>query len=71
MIETIRELTTKSLKQQPIHSQSFTYVSDENYNILTPRLLNGIMNNSTVNDNLGDKNAVIPKNATVIKYWSN
>ena len=32
LIDTIREETTKSLKQQPIQSQSFTYTSDENYN---------------------------------------
>ena len=71
MIETIRELATKSLKQQPIHSQSFTNASDKNYNTLTPSLLNGIMNNSSVNDNLGDKNAVVPKKTTVIKYCGN
>ena len=64
LVETIKNLTTNSLKQQqPIQSQSFTSDSDENNYILTARpvnykeinLDNTNMNTSTMNDDLRDK----------------
>ena len=70
LVETIKNLTTTSLKQQhPIQSQSFTSDSDKN-NILTARpinykeinLDNTNMNTSTMNDDLHDKSTdVVPK----------
>ena len=71
MVETIKNLTTNSLKQQqPIQSQSFTSVSDKNNYILTARpvnykeinLDNTNMNTSTMKDDLRDKNTdIVPK----------
>ena len=71
MVETIKDLTTTSLKQeQPIQSQSFTSDSDENNYILTARpvnykeinLDNTNMNTSTMNDDLRDKSMdIVPK----------
>ena len=71
MVETIKNLTTNSLKQQqPIQSQSFTSDSDENNYILTARpvnykeinLDNTNMNTSTMNDDLRDKSTdTVPK----------
>ena len=81
MVETIKILTTNSLKQQqPIQSQSFTSDSDENNYILTARpvnykeinLDNTNMNTSTMNDDLHDKSTgIVPKKEMVIQYWSN
>ena len=71
MVETIKNLTANSLKQQqPIQSQSFTSVSDKNNYILTARpvnykkinLDNTNMNTSTTNDDLRDKSMnIVPK----------
>ena len=71
LVETIKNLTTNSLKQQqPIQSQSFTSDSDENNYILTARpvnykeinLDNTNMNTSTMNDDLRDKSMdIVPK----------
>ena len=71
LVETIKNLTTNSLKQQqPIQSQSFTSVSDKNNYILTARpvnykeinLDNTNMNTSTMNDDLRDKRMnIVPK----------
>ena len=71
LVETIKNLTTNSLKQQqPIQSQSFTSDSDENNYILTARpvnykeinLDNTNMNTSTMNDDLRDKSTdIVPK----------
>ena len=71
LVETIKNLTTTSSKQQqPIRSQSFTSDSDENNNILTARpvnykeinLDNTNMNTSTMNDDLRDKSTdIVPK----------
>ena len=67
LVETIKNVTTNSLKQQqPIHSQSFTSASDKNNYILTARpvnykeinLDNTNMNASTMNDDLRDKKIV-------------
>ena len=64
MVETIKILTTNTLKQQqPIQSQSLTSVSDKNNYILTARpvdykeynLDNTNMNTSTMNNDLRDK----------------
>ena len=81
LVETIKNLTTNSLKQQqPIQSQSFTSDSDENNYILTARpvnykeinLDNTNMNTSTMNDDLRDKSTDnVPKKETIIQYWSN
>ena len=81
MVETIKDLTTTSLKQeQPIQSQSFTSDSDENNYISTARLVNyketkldnTNMNTSTMNDALRDKSTDnVPKKETIIQYWSN
>ena len=81
LVETIKNLTTNSLKQQqPIQSQSFTSDSDENNYILTARpvnykeinLDNTNMNTSTMNDELRDKSMdIVPKKETIIQYWSN
>ena len=68
MVETIKNLTANSFKQQqPIQSQSFTSVSDKNNYILTARpvnykkinLDNTNMNTSTMNDDLRDKSTDI------------
>ena len=71
MVETIKNLTTNSLKQQqPIQSQSFTSDSDENDYILTARpvnykeinLDNINVNTSTMNNDLRDKSTdIVPK----------
>ena len=71
LVETIKNLTTNSLKQQqPIQSQSFTSDSDENDHILTARpvnykeinLYNTNMNTSTMNNDLRDKSTdIVPK----------
>ena len=71
MVETIKNLTTNSLKrQQPKQSQSFTSVSDKNNYVLTARpvnykeinLDNTNMNTSTMNDDLRDKSTdIVPK----------
>ena len=71
MVETIKNLTTKNLKQQqPIPSQSFTSVSDKNNYILTAGLVNykeinldnTNINTSTMNDDLPDKSIdIVPK----------
>ena len=76
MVETIKNLTTNSLKQQqPIQSQSFTSDSDENNYILTARpvnykeinLDNTNMNTSTMKDDLRDKNTdIVPKKRSSI-----
>ena len=81
LVETIKNLTTNSLKQQqPIQSQSFTSVSDKNNYILTARpvnykeinLDNNNMNTSTMNDDLRDKSIdIVPKKEMIIQYWSN
>ena len=81
MVETIKNLTTNSLKQQqPIQSQSFTSDSDKNNYILTARpvnyneinLDNTSMNTSTMNDDLRDKSTgIVPKKEMIIQYWSN
>ena len=81
LVETIKNLTTNSLKQQqPIQSQSFTSVSDKNNYILTVRpvndkeinLDNNNMNTSTMNDDLRDKSIdIVPKKEMIIQYWSN
>ena len=72
LVETIKYLTTNSLKQQqPIQSESFTSVSDKNNYILIARpvnyrkinLDNTNMNTSTMNDDLRDKSTdTVPKN---------
>ena len=70
LIETIRNLTTNSLKQRPIQSRSFTSYSHENHHISTARPVNynernfGNANNntSTTNDDLRDKSAdIVPQ----------
>ena len=80
LVETIKSLTTNSLKQQPIQSQSFTSDSDESNYILTARpinykeinLDNTNMNTSTMNDDLRDKSMdIVPKKRMTIQYWSN
>ena len=63
LIKTIRNLTTSSLKQQPIHSQSFTSDPDEYHHISTARpanykeinLRNTNMSTSTINNDLREK----------------
>ena len=71
MVETIKNLTANSLKQQQlIQSQSFACVSDKNNYILTARpvnykeinLDNTNMNTSTMSDDLRDKSTdIVPK----------
>ena len=73
-VETIKNLTKNSLKQQPIQSQSFTSYSDENHHISTVspvnykeiNLDNTNMNTSTINVDLRDKNTDI-----ILKKYSN
>ena len=43
-IEAIRNLKTKSLRQQSLQSQGFTSESDKNCHILTARPVNDITN---------------------------
>ena len=73
-VETIKNLTKNSLKQQPIQSQSFTSYSDENHHISTVspvnykeiNLDNTNMNTSTINVDLRDKNTDI-----ILKKYNN
>ena len=63
MVETIKNLTRNSLKQQPIQSQNFTSDSNESHHISTVspvnykeiNLDNTNMNSSTMKDDLRDK----------------
>ena len=69
LVEKIGNLTTNSLKQQPIQSQSFTSESEQNLHVSTARLYyketnlgNTNMNTSTTNDDLRDKSTdIVPK----------
>ena len=71
MVETIRNLTTNSLKQQqPIQLQSFTSESDDNSYISSTRPVNyketnidiTNMNISTMNDDLSNKSMdIVPQ----------
>ena len=67
LVETIKNLTKNSLKQQSIQSQSFTSDSDKNHQISTVSSVNykeinldsTNMNTSTMNDDLHDKSTDI------------
>ena len=53
LIETIRKLTTNSLKQQPIQSESFTSNSDGNHHISNGRPVNDKeINLNNTNENI-------------------
>ena len=70
LVETIKKLTTNSLKQKPIQSQGFTSYSNENNHISTARpvnykeinLDNTNMNTSFMIDDLRDKSMdIVPQ----------
>ena len=67
MVETIKNLTRNSLKQQPIQSQNFTFDPNESHHISTVSPLNykeinldnTNINSSTMKDDLRDKSTDI------------